>query len=53
MKNDVIEWFYSIVRNFVQTYVDNIDRDFTKDKIDQIIRRIPDIIENFKDPTIA
>ena len=51
MKNDVIEWFYSIVRNFVQTYVDNIDRDFTKDKIDQIIRRIPDIIENFKDPT--
>ena len=39
MKNDAIEWFYSCIRRFVIEYISNTNRDFTGEKIEEIIKR--------------
>ena len=51
MKSDAIEWYYSCIRNFVSEYISNTNRDFTGEKIEEIISNVPEIIRNFSDPT--
>lgn len=49
MQNETIVKFYSAVNQFIKTFSDDVNRDFTEEKIYQVIRDIPKIIENFKD----
>lgn len=51
MKSDAIEWYYSCIRKFVSEYISNTNRDFTGEKIEEIIRNVPSIIRSFSDPT--
>ena len=51
MRSDAIEWYYSCIRKFVSEYISNTNRDFTGEKIEEIIRNVPKIIRSFNDPT--
>ena len=50
MENPIIQEFYNRIAEFVKNYQDNINHDYSEEKIDEIIRNIPNIIRNFKEP---
>ena len=51
MENKILQEFYKTISDFVKNYKDNINHDYTEEKIDEIIRNIPNIIRNFNDPS--
>ena len=51
MENKIIDNFYEMIYDFIKTYEEKVNQDFTKEKIDELIRNIPDIISGFKDCT--
>lgn len=49
MQNETIIKFYAAVNKFIKTFSADVNRNFTEEKIYQVIRDIPKIIENFND----
>lgn len=51
MENDIIVKFYYEVNKFIRSFSDDVNKDYTEEKIFQIIRDIPKIIGGFRDCT--
>lgn len=51
MNNPIVDKFYNIVSGFIKSYALQIDRNFTEDKVFEIISNIPKIISGFQDCT--
>jgi len=51
MQNDTIVKFYYEVNKFIRSFSDDVNKDYTEEKIFQIVRDIPKIIEGFNDCT--
>lgn len=49
MNNPIIDKFYNIVSGFIKSYALQLDRNFTEEKIFEIINNIPKIITAFQD----
>lgn len=48
-REKIIDEFYDALHSFITDYTNNLDKDFTQDKISKIIVQIPEVIESFKD----
>ena len=48
-REKIIDEFYDALHSFITDYTNNLDKDFTQDKISKIIVHIPEVIESFKD----
>ena len=49
MNNPIVDKFYNMVSGFIKSYALQIDRNFTEDKVFEIIKNIPKIISGFQD----
>ena len=49
MNNPIIDEFYGMISNFIKSYSSQLDRNFSEDKIYEVINNIPTIISNFQD----